>query len=822
MDCTALMVFLSLWSSGLGAEHTAGIPGEVRLVEGAGRCSGTLEVKERGNWAAVEMNDLIWNLMSAAAVCRQLNCGSVVSLRRTPVSPDILYSMGDVLDAFAPHARYLNPSSFKVQLKCSDSVRLVNGTSVCSGRLEVNPNQSWSPVSEDGFDQQDAEVVCRELGCGAPSDLQRAVFGETDAPTWSKEFQCEGHESALLDCNSTARKTYSSQAVALTCSEPEDIRLVGGGSRCVGTVEMKQAGEWKPAYSDYWTLGFAESVRLVNGMNLCSGRLEVKSNQSWSSVCENDFDMRDAEVVCRELGCGSPSVLQGALFGETDAPTWSKKLQCEGHESAHWDCESSWLTRKTCPPGKAVGLTCSDPDDVRLVGGASRCAGRIQVKHDGNWENVMNIGYEWNIKATDAICRWLDCGSSISMRTRYEATRPSRGIRSSCIEMKSAMKDCVTIKESLSYSSMEITCSDSIRLVNGIKPCSGRLEVKSDQSWSLMCEHDFDQSDAEVVCREVGCGPPSVLQGVLYKEAKAPVWSKEFHCEGNESALLNCDSTSTARSTCLPGKVAELTCSDNIRLVGEASRCAGILDMFNQGEWRPVVDCDFNWNQTSAAAVCLQLGCGIVVSTRMTDGPFVRPVWCIKSSCMELSSTLLECTTTADDTENEYSLEIICSDLLAQPHVSLYSYTNGVSEGKTQGSQVLIGSNFGILCSIKPQYQGGSFQLIFSTSGTTKNYTMPAVNHTALFLFSTADHTHQGTYSCVYHVYAFTFNFSSESQPLRLSVLASLTDLIIRLVILLGMIVSVLVICLYFQVSGNQKKKRHVDGFTAEAGLRRT
>ncbi|XP_034741685.1 uncharacterized protein LOC117953078 [Etheostoma cragini] len=48
-----------------------------------------------------------------------------------------------------------------------------------------------------------------------------------------------------------------------------------------------------------------DSVRLEDGTSLCSGRLEVKTNQStqrWFSVCEQDFDQQDAEVVCRELG----------------------------------------------------------------------------------------------------------------------------------------------------------------------------------------------------------------------------------------------------------------------------------------------------------------------------------------------------------------------------------------------------------------------------------------------------------------------------------------------------------------------------------------
>ena len=97
----------------------------------------------------------------------------------------------------------------------------------------------------------------------------------------------------------------------------------------------------------------------MNGTSRCSGRVEVKSNQSWSSVCEADFDQQDAEVVCRELDCGAPSVLQGALYGEVEAPLWTKEFQCEGDESLLLDCGTSGSDRNTCSPGKAVGLTCS-------------------------------------------------------------------------------------------------------------------------------------------------------------------------------------------------------------------------------------------------------------------------------------------------------------------------------------------------------------------------------------------------------------------------------------------------------------------------------
>ncbi|XP_023817582.1 deleted in malignant brain tumors 1 protein-like [Oryzias latipes] len=252
-----------------------------------------------------------------ANVCRRLDCGSLVSARKT---------------------------RYNINITCSDSVRLENGSSRCSGRLEVKSNNSWSSVCEDDFDLLDAEVVCRELGCGAPSVLQGALYGEAEAPILSREFLCEGHESVLLDCGSSWRKTKAcppDKAVGLTCSDPATVRLMGS-SRCSGELQVKN-----------------DSVRLENGSSLCSGRLEVKSNNWWSSVCEDDFDLLDAEVVCRELGCGAPSVLQGVLYGEAEAPILSREFLCEGHESVLLDCGSSWRKTKACPPDKAVGLTCS-------------------------------------------------------------------------------------------------------------------------------------------------------------------------------------------------------------------------------------------------------------------------------------------------------------------------------------------------------------------------------------------------------------------------------------------------------------------------------
>uniref|UniRef100_A0A3B5PQV6 SRCR domain-containing protein n=1 Tax=Xiphophorus maculatus TaxID=8083 RepID=A0A3B5PQV6_XIPMA len=704
---------------------------DIRLVGEASRCAGRLEMLYQKEWRPVAVWYHYWNLNSVAAVCAGLDCGSAVSARKSnkaskrPVWRIMSYCLqtGSPINSCVPSDENSDQS---LEFICSDSVRLVQGTNRCSGRLEVKTDQSWSSVCETDFDLHYAEVVCREIGCGPPSVHQGALYGEAEAPVGSREFLCEGSESALLNCSSRKSSGRNScspgQAVGLTCSGR-------GGSadlRCAGRLEMIHQEEWRPVdvWYHYWTMNSVAavcakldcgsvvsarnseeaskrpvweiysgcfqvpitagtatlsggdrtcsySVRLVQGTNRCSGRLEVKTNQSWSSVCEKGFDLQDAEVVCREIGCGPPSVHQGALYGEAEAPVGSREFLCEGSESALLNCSSRKSSgRNSCSPGQAVGLT--SQDNFRLVGEASRCAGRLEMLHHEEWRPVAVWYSYWDMNSVAAVCAGLDCGSAVSARNSEEASkRPVWRIRSDYsgkwqrAKLYFVCRRRTNTAASCSENFFLSASTDSVRLVQGTNRCSGRLEVKTNQSWSSVCETDFDLQDAEVVCREIGCGPPSVHQGVLYGEAEAPVGSREFLCEGSESALLNCSSRkSSGRNSCSPGQAVGLTCSGrggsaDLLLVGEASRCAGRLEMLHQKEWRPVAAWSHNWDMNLVVAVCAGLDCGSAVSAKKSVEASWRPVWRINSGCLKSGSSLNYCL--PYDENSDQSHEIICS-----------------------------------------------------------------------------------------------------------------------------------------------------------------
>lgn len=102
------------------------------------------------------------------------------------------------------------------------------------------------------------------------------------------------------------------------------------------------------------------SLRLASGANNMEGRLEVQYNGDWGTVCRRDWDKRDAQVACRQLGYKFATRSTSSVeFGAGNGTIMISSLGCNGSESNLLECDHGGLGFTTCTHEEDVGVVCS-------------------------------------------------------------------------------------------------------------------------------------------------------------------------------------------------------------------------------------------------------------------------------------------------------------------------------------------------------------------------------------------------------------------------------------------------------------------------------
>lgn len=98
---------------------------------------------------------------------------------------------------------------------------------------------------------------------------------------------------------------------------------------------------------------------MVDGSGQCSGRVEVLYKGQWGTVCDDEWQLANADVVCRQLGCGhAVSAPTSAHFGRGTGPIWLDNVECTGQESTLTHCSHNSFGDNNCGHGEDAGIIC--------------------------------------------------------------------------------------------------------------------------------------------------------------------------------------------------------------------------------------------------------------------------------------------------------------------------------------------------------------------------------------------------------------------------------------------------------------------------------
>ena len=124
-------------------------------------------------------------------------------------------------------------------------------------------------------------------------------LGQSSGPIWLTEASCSGNEQSLLDCRIDANTN--------PCSHSEDAGVrcrAKGELNCYKKIVVK-------LHRLTISLSFTEcennNVTLVGGSIPEEGRVEICRFGTWGTVCDDQWGVNDAKVVCSQLGYSNES-----------------------------------------------------------------------------------------------------------------------------------------------------------------------------------------------------------------------------------------------------------------------------------------------------------------------------------------------------------------------------------------------------------------------------------------------------------------------------------------------------------------------------------
>ncbi|XP_063436234.1 deleted in malignant brain tumors 1 protein-like [Mytilus trossulus] len=551
----------------------------IRLVGGRYSWEGRVEIEHNGQWGTI--CDDMFDINDTAVVCRMLGYndteGSIEYYSRAhfgggygPILIDDLDCSGeeDDVSECKSTAWFNNNCNHDedVSVNCAADylkVRLVNGNYPWEGRVELHTlNGSWGTICDDRFGEEEAQVICGMLGYSKAGSVpySNAHFGDGYGPIVLDDLQCNGSEASILDFQSNGLFKHN-------CGHHEDA-----GVDCQGNSSEQTTQDWSTLVD--MTSYTNTPVRLFGGYYNWEGRVEVYHEGQWGTICDDEFDRQDAQVICSMLGYsryGSVTSYGSARFGGGSGSIMLDDLECSGYESDIAQCRSNGWYTNDCSHSEDASISCdyesstyqygmTTPDtlggydplttvesvtqtlysgetsvsytNVRLVGGNYYWEGRVELYHNGAWGTICDDSFD--IKDARVICAMLGYNRYGSV-TAYGNAAFGQGYGSimlddlSCYPKSEGRSDVTTAQYFDRATTADVVGKHghfSFRLTYGSE---GYLQIYYNGQWGYVC-HNNQQYTTQFhsACRYLGYSSAYRVYGRYDRSHTAIV--TDFNC----------------------------------------------------------------------------------------------------------------------------------------------------------------------------------------------------------------------------------------------------------------------------------------------------
>ncbi|XP_061843643.1 lysyl oxidase homolog 3B isoform X2 [Nerophis lumbriciformis] len=351
------------------------------------------------------------------------------------------------------------------------------------------------------------------------------------------------------------------------------------------------------------------------------GRVELFHKGEWGTICDDDFSITNANVLCRQLGfVAATGWTHSAKYGKGQGKIWLDNVMCGGGEKSIHLCKSRGWGNSDCTHDEDAGVVCKDEripgfvdpnvieahvdedqlEEVRLrpvLAAAKKklpvTEGVVEVKYKDGWAQVCDVG--WTARNTRVVCGMLGfpherkvnknfyrlflerqknvfrvhsvacAGTEVHLAAcplRFNAANSTSACKGGSPAVVGCLAGPLFLQTSGLKKKKKPRTSSNVRLKGGARLGEGRVEVLKGSEWGTVCDDRWSLQSASVVCRELGFGSAKeAMTGGRMGQGLGPIYMNEVKCVGSEKSVWKCPFKNITSEDCQHTEDAAVRCN---------------------------------------------------------------------------------------------------------------------------------------------------------------------------------------------------------------------------------------------------------------------